>query len=204
MKKLILLGIFCCLFSVAFAQKTALPVVKIESLPQSTEEFISLRDKIATTPEGGAAVWVVAAILYARNPTLGRQCLIIASDKSLLTTSPKGYMGFDFGQNSDFLIKQLDSKQYVPNSYVQGTKTENQYTLPATPYSIACSTNPYSGNVAEGRLKVFLQCTGADSDRPVTLVKNDKGIWKVLEFSSLVVGVKQPKPKSKGAVEGDF
>jgi hypothetical protein len=38
----------------------------------------------------------------------------------------------------------------------------------------------------------------------MTLVKNEKGHWKAVEFSSLVVGIRPPKQKSKGAAEGDF
>jgi hypothetical protein len=199
--------LICSLFFISFAglaQKKALPVVSFDKIPQTVEEFISLRDKHATTPQGGAAIWVLAAVIYAQNAELGRQCLIIASDKSLLGSSNKGYQGFDFGNNSDYLIKQMDSKKYVPNSYIQGTSFETGYKLGNAPYKIACFTNPYSGNEAEGRLKVFVQCTGADSDRPITLVRNDKGIWKAIEFSSLVVGIKAPKQKSKGAAEGDF
>ncbi len=206
MKNLSFSIVFLLISFVTVAQKKSLPIVSIDKIPQSVEEFITLRDKHANTPQGGAAVWVVAAIMYAQNSNVGRQCLIIASDKSLLSNSnsSKGYQGFDFGSSSDFLIKQLDSKNYVPHSYIQGTSPENGYALPNAPYKIACFTNPYSGNEQEGKLKVFVSCTGADSDRPISLVQNEKGVWKAKEFSSLVVGIKAPKQKSKGAAEGDF
>jgi hypothetical protein len=204
MQKILLIFSLFFISFVGLAQKKALPVVSLDKIPQSIEEFISLRDKHATTPQGGAAIWVMAAIIYAQNPELGRQCLIIASDKSLLGNSNKGYQGFDFGNSSDYLIKQIDSKKHVPNSYIQGTSVETGYKLGNAPYKIACSTNPYSGKEEDGRIKVFVKCTGADSDRPITLVRNDKGIWKAVEFSSLVVGIKAPKQKSKGAAEGDF
>ncbi len=201
----LLISIFlCCWAWTAYAQKTALPVVNIDKLPTTTDEFIALRNNIATTPQGGAAVWVVAAIIYSQNPMLGRQCLIIASDKSLLGAASTGYQGFDFGKSTDYLVKQLDSKKYVPNSYVIGTSPDTGYALGQTPYQVACFTNPYSGNEAEGKIKVFVKCTGADTDRPMTLVKNEKGHWKAVEFSSLVVGIRPPKQKSKGAAEGDF
>jgi hypothetical protein len=203
MKKNIFL-LFVLISMTVFAQKKALPMVEIDKIPQSIEEFFELRDKIASTPQGGAAVFVVASIIYVQNPEVGRQCLIIASDKSLLSPSSKGYQGFDFGSSTNFLIKQLDEKKHVPHSYIQGTSPDRGYMLNSAPYKIACATNPYSGNEQDGMLKVFVQCTGADSDRPITLVRNDKGIWKAKEFSSLMVGVRPPKQKSKGAAEGDF
>jgi hypothetical protein len=205
MKKLIFFVLIFILSSTAFAQKKKLPEVTIDKLPSNTEEFLNLRDKLATTPQGGAAIFVVASILYTQNPELGRQCLIIASDKSLLNSSAKGgYQGFDFGNSSNYLIQQLDSKKHVPNSYIQGTSPNTQYALGNPPYKVICSTNPYSGNEQDGTLKVFIQCSGADSDRPITLLRNEKGIWKAKEFSSLVVGIRPPKQKSKGAADGDF
>ena len=38
--------------------------VKIESMPESTEEFINLRNDLAGTSEGGAAVFVIALLKY--------------------------------------------------------------------------------------------------------------------------------------------
>ncbi|WP_250630802.1 DUF6935 domain-containing protein [Rhodoflexus caldus] len=189
----------------AFAQKQELPAVSFEKIPESVEEFISLRDRLATTPQGGAAVFVIASIMYVRNPETGYPCLIIASDKSLLSPSDKGgYQGFDFGSSSAYLVKQLDSKKYVPYSYILGTKPATSYALGNPPHRVACSTNPYSGKESDGQLKVFVRCSGADSDRPLTLVRNDRGIWKAKEFSSLMVGVRPPQQKSAGAANGDF
>ncbi len=206
MKTLLLLSSLFLLGSLtSFAQKTALPEVSFSKIPTSTDEFLSLRNELAKSPEGGAAVFVAAMLVYAQDPTLGRQCLIIASDKSLLrASSNSGYKGFDFGNNSDYLIKQMDNKKYLPNSYIQGTSVSNAYALGKPPYKIRCFTNPYSGKAEDGQIKVFVNCTGASSDRPITLVRNEQGVWKTKEFSSLVVGVQAPKQKSQGAAEGDF
>jgi hypothetical protein len=188
-----------------FSQKTALPEVSFSKIPANTDEFLNLRNELAKSPEGGAAVFVVAMLIYAQDPALGRQCLIIASDKSLLRASGNsGYKGFDFGANSDYLIKQMDNKKYMANSYIQGTSVNNAYALGKPPYRIRCFANPYSGKAEDGQIKVFVNCTGASSDRPITLLRNEQGIWKAKEFSSLVVGIQAPKQKSQGAAEGDF
>lgn len=47
----------------------------------------------------------------------------------------------------------------------------------------------------------FFRWFGTKKALLITLVRNDKGIWKAVEFSSLVVGIKAPKQKSKGAAE---
>ena len=188
-----------------FAQKTSLPEVSISKLPTNTDEFLDLRNQIATTPQGGVAVFVVAMILYGQDTELGRQCLVIASDKSLLSKSSRGgYKGFDFASSSDYLIKQMDNKRYLGNTYIKGTSPNFSYALNQPPYIVITSTNPYSGKESSGTLKVFVQCSGADTDRPITLVRNEQGIWKAKEFSSLMVGVRAPKQKSAGASEGDF
>ncbi len=37
-----------------------------------------------------------------------------------------------------------------------------------------------------------MDCTGAATPRPVTLKRNDRGVWKAYEWSSLLVGVRPP------------
>jgi hypothetical protein len=61
---------------------------------------------------------------------------------------------------------------------------------------VECKKNQYS-DIDANTVKVFVKCTGADSPRPITLVKNDKGIWKAKEFSSLLVGIKAPPSNVK-------
>jgi hypothetical protein len=198
MKKILL---FLCILCSMLAHGQS--KISVDKIPTTPEEFISLRDKIATTPEGGAVAFVVATIMYVNNPTVGRQAIIIQSDKNLLSPSEKGYKGFDLSSSSDFLVKQLDQKKYIPNSYVLGTSNAKAYDLGAAPYKFDLSTNQFSKGT-DGTMKIFVACSGADTPRPVTLRQNDKGVWKAAEYSSLFVGVRAPVVKSKGASEGDF
>ena len=50
---------------------STLLTVEIGHLPQSIEEFVALRDRVADTPQGGAAVLTVALLLYAQDQVLG-------------------------------------------------------------------------------------------------------------------------------------
>ena len=42
------------------------------------------------------------------------------------------------------------------------------------------------------RAKVFVWSSGADSPRPLTLIKNNRGLWKATNWSSLTVGIRPP------------
>jgi len=200
MKNIKLLFVMMMFSGVLFAQKT----ITVDKLPTTVEEFISFRDNIASTPEGGAAAFVVALYTYSENPTLGLQMMIVQSDKNLLSASESGYKGFNFGSSNMFLIKQIDQKKYIPKSYFKGTSPAKGYALPAAPFKIICSTNQFSKS-DDGKMKIFVECSGADTPRPITLVKNDKGMWKAWEFSSLMVGVRPPASTEKsGPSNGDF
>ncbi len=152
-----------------------------------------MRDEVATAPEGGAVMMVVALMVYARDEQAGLQCLTVAVDQSRLMDGPKGYKGRQLASNNLQRIRlQIHGKEYTPSSYVQGTSPQNGYQLPTPPYSFACSSNPYSGDASSGTYKVFIATSGAPTPRPVTVKVNDKGIWKASEWSSLIVGVKPP------------
>ncbi len=196
MKKLVFLFALCISF-LANAQKT----ITVDKLPSSTEEFITFRDKMATTPEGGAVAFIVASMLYSQNPSMGRECVIIQTDMSQLQQSNSGYKGFDLTSSNNFQLKQIDSRKHIPFSYVQGTTNENGYQLPGGAMKFKIERTMDAG---PNMIKVFVWSTGADSARPITLKKNDKGIWKPVEFSSIMVAVRPPVVKSKGAVDGDF
>ncbi len=174
--------------------------ISVESIPESSEDFIAFRDKIAVTPEGGAAAFLVACIMYNQNPQIGRECIIIQTDASQLQPSNQGYKGFDLTSTNNNLISQLKEKPYIIHSYIQGTHSEKGYVLPSLPYNFLIErTEKTDGGKY---VKVFVCSTGADTSRPIRMSKNEKGIWKGIEYSSLFVGVKPPK--KEGPVAGDF
>jgi len=90
------------------------------------------------------------------------------------------------------LIKtQLCRQPYIPDSYFVGTSPENDYRIDEGNLQLDITTNPYSGDPSSGKFKVFVRSSGADSARPVQLQRNNKGIWKVKEFTSLIVGIRE-------------
>ena len=167
--------------------------IQIDRFPESVEEFVALRNEIAHTPEGGAAMIILALLAYASDEEMGRQCLTVAVDRSGLQESPTGYKGWQLRTSRvQLLASQLAKQRYIPRSYIQGATPENQYTLPAPPVVLDLSHNRYSGDRDGDEFKVYVTCSGAASPRPITLRKNDRGIWKASEWSSLIVGIQAP------------
>jgi hypothetical protein len=167
--------------------------VEIPSRPTSIEEYLDLRDRVATSPEGGAAMMVVALLAYADGEELGQACLTCAVASTRLVDGVKGYRGRQLSNASLQRIRtQIRGRDYVARSYVSGTTPQDGYQLAAAPYMVECLRNVHSGDPTSGQCKVFVVSSGADSPRPVTLAKNENGIWKAIEWSSLIVGVRPP------------
>jgi hypothetical protein len=177
---------------------SSLEAVQIDQLPGSIEEYLSLRDEMARTPQGGAVMMVIALLLCAKDEELGRQCLTVAVDRSRLAKGSGGYRGWQLLARDMSLIQtQIDSHPHIPRSYVRGATPENRYELPELPFVFELPPQAYSGDPDSGTYKAFLVCSGASRPRPVTLHRNERGIWKAYEWSSLIVGVKEPKREDK-------
>lgn len=195
-KRGILIALAATLFvSLGFSAVTVPMNVTFNSIPSTIEEFVTLRDQIATTPTGGAAMFVMAMINYEKDKNLGLKCFtaILVNDSTWLKDDPAGYGGKSPNQNAMYLFYQLDKFPYLGSTYVVGTVAQNGYALPAAPYKCSFSTNAYSTR-SDTEIKVFVYCTGGVSARPMTMLRNDRGIWKVKEFSSLVIGVANLPP----------
>jgi hypothetical protein len=186
MKGMIILAIsFLIMAEIADAQK----VIETDKIPATIEEFLAFRDKVAQTPEGGASVFAMAINMYVQNKELGMKALTIALDKSQLSKGDV-YKGYRPPSSLDFHLKNLSGKPYIARSYVVGTTPEGGYKLPSE-IKFKLSQNSYS-KASNGDVKVFVQCSGADSPRPVTVRKNNRGLWKAVNYNSLFVGIRAP------------
>ena len=179
------------LFAFIFGGLLNAQIVEIKKMPNTVDEFLELRDEIATTPEGGATMFIIALKLYQENPDIGAQCLVIAVDAGSLQNGSV-YSGFEIRKNSmDRIKRQISQYPYIPNSYFKGATPENAYTY-EFPTQMDFSSNAYSGNISDGNFKVFVKCYGADSPRPIRLIKNNRGLWKATEWSSIIMGMRKP------------
>tara|TARA_Y100001937_G_scaffold128799_1_gene208231 strand:- start:58771 stop:59337 length:567 start_codon:yes stop_codon:yes gene_type:complete len=180
----------------SFTASTRAEEVTISSIPNSAEEFIQMRDRIATTPEGGAAMLIVALMGFSKSESLGMQFLTLVLDQRNVG-SGNAYKGFAPSSSIMYHVNRLNRQKvwsYTPFAYVSGATADNNYQVSA-PYKIITSRNKYSGDESSGKVKVFVNVHGF-SPRPVTLQKNDKGIWKAYECSSMFVNVPAPASAS--------
>lgn len=162
---------------------------KIDAIPESVEGFLALRDTLADTPQGGAAVFVVAMYVYSVDVELGVPLLTIALDSGDLTDGPRGYKDKEPTKRVlRSMQERILDRPYLAASYFQGTSAENGYALPVPPLEIKVLEQ----DMDKGSGKVFVHCTGADSPRPIQLKKNSRGYWKAASYGSLQVGCRPP------------
>lgn len=183
--------IFLALLGLGFSAP-AFPVeITVEKLPASEKEFLALRDRLAVTPEGGAAVFLVTMMVHSGNRKLGMQFFTIALSKDNLTEG-NVYKGFKPDNGVMYHIDRLaePKRSRAPFSYVSGTSMENGYQA-SPPYRFVITTNRYSVT-GENRVKVFVECAATSYPRPITMQKNDKNLWKALEISSMSLDVPMP------------
>jgi hypothetical protein len=167
--------------------------IRIPTLPASADEFAALAAQTARTPEGGVAMLLLALHITAGNAALGRQCLAATVVQGRLQIGPHGFKGQELRRGDLQLIeRQLGKQPYLPASYIKGATPANGYGVPELPYDLEISTNPYSGDPASGRVKLFVACSGAATPRPVTVERDAAGQWRAVEWSSLLVGIVAP------------
>jgi hypothetical protein len=186
--------ILLLLFPLALSAET----VGLQQIPETIEDFIILRDEVSTTPSGGAAVFVLALYIYTLDEKLGLQALTVTlvNDDLHLQKNNGVYKGYSPTSGMRYLLDRVLSKPYMIRSYFAGASPENNYNMGDLPFIVETSTNKYS-EISESEIKLFVACSGAGSPRPVRVELNSSGIWKVDEFSSLVVGVVPPAEEKR-------
>eukprot|EP01095_Lingulamoeba_sp_RSL-Kostka_P007053 TRINITY_DN2225_c0_g1_i1.p1 TRINITY_DN2225_c0_g1~~TRINITY_DN2225_c0_g1_i1.p1 ORF type:complete len:182 (-),score=63.08 TRINITY_DN2225_c0_g1_i1:175-720(-) len=158
------------------------------------QEFINYRDEVAQDFWGGAAVFISALLTLESNEELGWQCIIISLDNSFLQKNPSSknqYKGWEIKKMDFSRIKErFLSKPYLARSYVKGTSPEGGYEI-SNELIVSLKKQPIDNEVNSIQ-KLFVFSTGADSPRPMKLKKNNKGLYKVSEFSSISTGCRPP------------
>lgn len=166
----------------------------LPAVPENVEAFIPVRDLVGKTPEGSAALVVTAMIKYTEDPVEGMKLftvLLVNDGSQHRKISRGGYKGLEPSASNLFLIGKLDTAPWIARSLVAGTVYSNGYALPEAPRMVRIIRRS-DAIQPDGSVKLYLVCSGSDTPRPLRLKANDKGVWKVAEFSSLFVDVKKP------------
>ncbi|TGK49742.1 DUF6935 domain-containing protein [Leptospira bouyouniensis] len=194
MKRIVSILFVSFTVSLAAQNLTERKPVSFSSEPSTIEEFKTIQMATANTPEGAAAVLVLAISMYGKNPELGRKAVVLSvlSKNRQKSNKPTAVDGVDLGGSDPYLLGQLDKYKMLPNGYWKGAEPSNGYT-PSLPLTVETFTNPYSGDETSGKLKLFVATKGASSYRPVSVEKDADGLWRVKEMSSLFVGMMPAK-----------
>jgi hypothetical protein len=174
--------------------------VSIDALPATLDQFRTLRDAIAGTPQGGIALYLIAHLIMAENPQLGEQCLIISLDMSQLGKKGAGSRGADvdgwqIGSSEKMKMNTtgfLRGKSYIASSYISGTSTSAGYVRPQLPWTFVIQAHKFQDanpDIWKGLASTSCNDSGY---APIHVKKNNRGVWKVVNSSSFYSGCKPP------------
>ncbi len=177
--------------------------VTVDAVPKTLDAFMSFRDAIAKTPQGGIVVYLVAQLIMMDNPELGEQCLIVALDRSQLAehkpgSRAVGVQGWQLGGSEKTRLGMstfIRAKGYVAKSFVAGTSTATGYALPSLPYTYVIRKHKFQdANPSVWKGNVATSCSDLGTV-PIHVTVNDRGVWKVSNSSSFYAGCKPPTKK---------
>lgn len=186
MKKILKLALFLMFpFNVIFAAPASNNKgnetweIQLKFLPKNLSELKELKQAKLSSPQDTAACFIAAICRYSESPEDTMEMIEFLNGPTELTAYDK-----------QFYKDRLYEKEYLPKSYLKGTKPENNYS-PTKPYTVIISSNPYSYD-QENIVKLFIKSSGADSPRPITLrLKSSTGEWFLWD-QALLAGIRIP------------
>lgn len=164
----------------------------ISEVPETIDEFVEMRDRVAVTPWGGAAMFVMAMMVYADDPETGMDCFtaMLVNDSTLLrNVTPWGYKGLEPQSYIKDRVTLIQAYPYIARSYLQGAVPENGYTV--SDYKCTFVTNTDS-KVSVNEFKLWILSSGDEEPREITLELNSKGIWKMWSWDVMISHVETP------------
>ena len=153
--------------------------ITFAQVPDTYEAFLALPQAQLATEFDTLAMTVVALCNYPDNKDLAIKMLNYLKGPRPLSN-----------QEIQFLKDRFSDQDYVPRSYFEGAKPDNDY-MPSEPYQIKAFTNPYSYE-NEGYAKIFVRSGGADTERYCVMRKAKDGKWYLWD-QFLLVGIRQPE-----------
>ncbi len=156
-----------------------------DKIPDTLEEFKALPEASKLTdPFATAALTVVAYAAFAKNKDAGLAMFNVLR-------GPVPFSNLDISRTKDSL---MDGKTYIPMSYFEGATVDNNYT-PSVPYKVEIIQTPHTDDtLSEGYKKMFVQSSGADSERYITLrTKASTKEWFLTEHAGLLLDIRTPK-----------
>lgn len=187
MKKIVI-SILALMLIIPVYSRSRAGSITLPSIPDSVASFKAMRNELAKTPKGGAAMFIAAMIKYSQNKEMGIKFFTLIFDRYYIGNARRGpsVRGYAPNRAARSYIRYLRAKPYLGKVYIQGTNHRNAYKLPSAPYKITFN------QIRKGRRAVtlYVNTTSGNLARPIKLKKNNRGIWKAYGVSSLFVGVR--------------
>lgn len=147
--------------------KEELKEIHFPELPADAGAFQEMMVQQIATPEGAAAVFIVALNIFVRNPQLGQTCL----DMLRLEPLSEAEMQAHF-------TPMAQNHPEIPRSYFKGALPENGYRLPEGSLTVQIKVTNERGLRRRAKT-VYVGCNGTSTYRPVTLVSRPpRYVWK--------------------------
>ncbi|MBI5832858.1 MAG: hypothetical protein HZB16_11205 [Armatimonadetes bacterium] len=172
-----LLVLLACACAVGVASPTC------AKLPATVDEFKTRLETEGKEYKTAAHLWLEALYVY-----LNADETIKAKGREMvgLITST---------DNADWEKEMLgratlQKQPYLYQSYAKGAVPDNDYKMDPDKFELEFTTDKLQ---QEGKVVyLMVKCGGADNPRPFRMKLTKSGIWKMLEWSSLQVGIKKP------------
>ena len=151
-------------------------------LPENVVELNQFPESSLDSPFKTAALSVLALCVYGADKDKGIEMLNFLRGPRPLSGAEIAFLDDRF----------RDGQWYIPFSYFKGTSPENDYT-PTEPFTLEIESNPNSAQ-NEGYMALWIQSSGADIPRQITLRQKGDGRWFLWE-QFIMVGIRTPKSK---------
>lgn len=152
--------------------------VIVNVLPKTLNEFTAMPQMDLSVPQNTAAMFLIALHVFVKNRKLGKSMIDML----------KGPVPLNAHEEA-FLVDRIRDKPYLPMVYFDGATPKNNYS-PDTPLRLQVFDD-FREHPEEGFIRLFLETTGADAKRPITLRQKDNK-WYLWEYSSILMGVRIP------------
>lgn len=153
--------------------------ITFDKLPGNLEELMALPYASLSEPEYSAALFVAVMMNYTADKEETYRMLEFL----------KGPYGLSPYEKS-FLADRMADGSHVVRSFFKGTSPDNDYT-PSMPYTV--ETERGFDSEIDGRMKIFMTSSGADSKRHILLRHKPSANQWFVEDQMLLAMIRLPK-----------
>lgn len=166
-------------------------IASFTALPGTLQEYQSAQAEL-NSPEGAASLFVLAMAAYENDANLSLSFMGAALTTDNVVSSTDGSGNKLPNPNFMYYVdRQLKVDPNIARSYFRGSDPAQGYLIPQGALEIALSRNRLSV-VSDKQVRIYVTTSGAGTPRPITLVKESDGMWRVNDAGSLFVGVYAP------------